>query len=369
MNDLPQNELLSAYLDGELTAAEQAEMERLLAESPAARQLVEELRAVGNTLRSLPQEKLPEDLSRQVLRIAERRMLKEEEPSMAGDGATPPVPLGRSLFRRFVNRRSMAWLTLIAAIWLAITINERRHGVRPLAEANKEVALVKDRKAENPAPFPSSRLVAREEAKLDEVSAVQEAAKPANAGESVALVHCNISPEAVEKRAFEKLLDANGIAWRQRTMPKPSAGGREKNAAGAAGPGQLLAERSVSWPSLAGGEENLVEIEATPAQLAAALAGLKAQPVLFRSFSVQPNIHALVYANKSFARGAESGRSPPPPGSPLAGAPLAAPMLKAERQAKPQLQPQSSAAPPARQRVLFVLHVIDSEQPPAAAKP
>ncbi len=44
MNDLPQNELLSAYLDGELTAAEQAEIEQLLADSPAARQLVEELR-------------------------------------------------------------------------------------------------------------------------------------------------------------------------------------------------------------------------------------------------------------------------------------------------------------------------------------
>jgi hypothetical protein len=43
-------------------------------------------------------------------------------------------------------------------------------------------------------------------------------------------------------------------------------------------------------------------------------------------------------------------------------------MLKAERPAKQQLQPQSSAAPPARQRVLFVLHVVD-EQPPAAAKP
>ena len=77
MNDLPQNELLSAYLDGELTAAEQAEMERLLAANPAARQLLDELRALSATLQALPQEKLGEDLSRQVLRVAERRMLTE----------------------------------------------------------------------------------------------------------------------------------------------------------------------------------------------------------------------------------------------------------------------------------------------------
>ena len=44
MNDLPENELLSAYLDGELSAAEQAEVERLLATNPAARQLLDELR-------------------------------------------------------------------------------------------------------------------------------------------------------------------------------------------------------------------------------------------------------------------------------------------------------------------------------------
>ena len=45
MNDLSQNELLSAYLDGEFSAAEQAEVERLLAARPAARQLLDDLRA------------------------------------------------------------------------------------------------------------------------------------------------------------------------------------------------------------------------------------------------------------------------------------------------------------------------------------
>ena len=38
-------------------------------------------------LRALPREKLPEDLSRQVLHAAERRMLSEEEPGAADDGS------------------------------------------------------------------------------------------------------------------------------------------------------------------------------------------------------------------------------------------------------------------------------------------
>ena len=50
MNHLPQDELLSAYLDGELTAEEQAEAERLLAASPAARQLLDELWAVERNI-------------------------------------------------------------------------------------------------------------------------------------------------------------------------------------------------------------------------------------------------------------------------------------------------------------------------------
>jgi len=75
MNDVPDTELFSAYLDGELTADEHARVEQLLAASPVARQLLEELRAVGSSLQLLPQQKLDEDLSARVLEIAERRML------------------------------------------------------------------------------------------------------------------------------------------------------------------------------------------------------------------------------------------------------------------------------------------------------
>ena len=44
MNDSSQHELLSAYLDGELTADEQVQVERLLADDPRAKRLLDELR-------------------------------------------------------------------------------------------------------------------------------------------------------------------------------------------------------------------------------------------------------------------------------------------------------------------------------------
>ena len=50
MSDVPETELFSAYLDGELTADEQVRVEQVLATSPAARQLFEELRALGSDL-------------------------------------------------------------------------------------------------------------------------------------------------------------------------------------------------------------------------------------------------------------------------------------------------------------------------------
>lgn len=92
MNDLPDNELLSAYLDGELTAAEQAEVERLLRRSPHARKTLEELRAMSQSLQSLPQRRLGEDLSEEVLRLAECRMLLE--PGDLSGGAGPAADDG-----------------------------------------------------------------------------------------------------------------------------------------------------------------------------------------------------------------------------------------------------------------------------------
>ena len=77
MNDPLQDERISAYLDGEMTVDEHAEFERLLADDPERRQLLDELRALSSTLGGLPKQELGDSFSQQVLRKAERVVLTQ----------------------------------------------------------------------------------------------------------------------------------------------------------------------------------------------------------------------------------------------------------------------------------------------------
>ena len=117
MKDVPENELFSAYLDGELTAAEQADVERLLAESPAARQLLEEFRALSSTLQDMPQHRVGEDLGPRVLRTAERRILTDSE--YLKQPADRPKP---SLWRRVAESRALVWSGLAVAVAVMLAV-------------------------------------------------------------------------------------------------------------------------------------------------------------------------------------------------------------------------------------------------------
>jgi hypothetical protein len=146
MNNESQNELLSAYLDGELTADERAQVERLLATNPGARQLLEELRALSAALKSLPRQTLGEDLSDSVLRIAERRTLSKS-PDKMGTGAVPepvpivsPVPvysepLSKTIFRRLKNPRIWIWQIVIVAVAILLLV------YNPNQNLNKNAAM------------------------------------------------------------------------------------------------------------------------------------------------------------------------------------------------------------------------------------
>lgn len=94
MHELPPEELLSAYLDGEVTADEQAQAERLLAESADARRLFEELQTLRSHFDCLPHSTLPTDFGQRVLRQAERDILRRDDTDggaaerLAGDEST-----------------------------------------------------------------------------------------------------------------------------------------------------------------------------------------------------------------------------------------------------------------------------------------
>ena len=87
-NEKPAEDILSGYLDGELSPAEVEQVERALAKSEKARRRLEELRQVSQLLQDLPALSLPTDFSQQVLQAAERRMLLPESIQQAAGGAT-----------------------------------------------------------------------------------------------------------------------------------------------------------------------------------------------------------------------------------------------------------------------------------------
>jgi len=90
MNDTPQDELLSAYLDGELAPKERSKVERMLEESGESRQLLDELRALRATIQTLHRERLDPGFSKQVIQLAERTMLADSS-AVGAPSIRPPI--------------------------------------------------------------------------------------------------------------------------------------------------------------------------------------------------------------------------------------------------------------------------------------
>lgn len=120
MNDVPEEELFSAYLDGEVTAGEQAQIEQLLAVSPAARQLMDELRALSVTLQSLPSHKIGEDISGDVLRAVQYRLINDPDESPE---PSVTIPMWKRALRRAAKPRNLVWPLAAAAAAILMMLN------------------------------------------------------------------------------------------------------------------------------------------------------------------------------------------------------------------------------------------------------
>jgi hypothetical protein len=139
------DERLSAYLDGELSAPEQAQLEARLVVDPELRQLVDELRAVRQQLEILPEYRLKPTFADQVLRRAEQEMLLaplgRESAELVVSAAAPPAPAlpaatlpaeppmtvavspARVSGRRW--RRGAIWTAIAAAAALLLLVTNR----------------------------------------------------------------------------------------------------------------------------------------------------------------------------------------------------------------------------------------------------
>ncbi len=345
------DEILSEYLDGELSPRRRAEVEKWLAGDAAARQLLEQLRSVGGALRALPRRKLGEDLSRRVLQAADRRILLEGLPGELASGLLRPTPSTRRPFRRLMGRRALAWLAVTAAVVAAILMAEWRAQQAPMGgKGDRQVArdgVARDaekgrggegehlvQKAVRPSPplglSASSPLAAREKGKEREnpVQSVVRASPPLPLSlspplalaDGVLVIHFDVTAETSRDKSLDKLLDGHGITWRCEHEQTRSAGGTE----------------IVS-----------VYVEALPAQAAGVLAAISAQPGVFRSLDISALLGQP--AQEIVAEYGHRIEGPPSPElhSPMSAGPSAGPS-----------QPSRQTNYAARQRVLFVVHVL-----------
>ena len=127
MNEKIQDNLISAYHDAELSAAERADVERLLASSPEARAELESYRRLSGLLRESGRPTLTADLAPLVMHSIERQML-----------------LPQTVSRPLATPRSTNWagalVALTAAMMVAVSLMPQ--GNRDRQFANRHQAPV-----------------------------------------------------------------------------------------------------------------------------------------------------------------------------------------------------------------------------------
>lgn len=109
-------EQISAYVDGELPPSEAAEVERLLQENPAAAQLADELRSMGQVFQAEPVPVFTQDLSSIVVAEAQRR--QAEEAVALADRLEPEGEFGLP-FGKSSNNWMWAVFAAAAAVMIA----------------------------------------------------------------------------------------------------------------------------------------------------------------------------------------------------------------------------------------------------------
>ncbi len=188
---IPDEELISAYHDGELSGEDLARAEQLLATQPELRQLLEDLRAMSASLGAVPRTQLGDEFPARVLRKAEREMFTSaakpaaKPAEEAAKPAAPIEPARTSALRWPRGRRP--WLYAAAALAAAIVImlfdNSRDRVAQQVADAPRNERA--DRVARDPGAFEAAPAPATTAAAP--VDALQSAAPEAKSAPASAL--------------------------------------------------------------------------------------------------------------------------------------------------------------------------------------
>jgi anti-sigma factor RsiW len=116
-------ELLSGYLDGELSSEEQALVENIVSQDPQARQLLDDLEQLRHCLQEIPAQQPPDDVR--------QRVLEQIESTTEDNSETIQLPASR---RSLSRRGIIPWLAAAAAGIALMFI------VPPLLRDNPQVA-------------------------------------------------------------------------------------------------------------------------------------------------------------------------------------------------------------------------------------
>lgn len=175
MNSERREEMISAYLDGELSAEERAQVEAWLAESLELRQLHDELKALGASIQALPRHQLTQDLQAAVLRRAEQSVLAggAARNQIAGDVR----PASKApLWLRGAGWRRLAWpaVAIAAALVVMLFDAEQAPAPREVAQAPKGPTSIAARQE-----TPSAKLAAKASPQSSAPTPAQTAAAPA----------------------------------------------------------------------------------------------------------------------------------------------------------------------------------------------
>jgi anti-sigma factor RsiW len=182
-------ELLSAYLDGELSDAERLRVEERLAEDPAAQAMLDELRQTSSALQGMPRETLGRDLLSAVWKDVDERAAGKPEDERATI-AMRDASAARA--KRAGRRRGLAWAAaaIAAALLMAAFL--------PRDDDGRELAAVKKPEQPRPSePMVAGRVASEAPAQADEESL----ARDGDSGEKSDALRAAGAPHEIESRS------------------------------------------------------------------------------------------------------------------------------------------------------------------------
>lgn len=145
-------ELLSAYLDGECTDAERAEVERRVASDQVWRTILDDVARARAALRGLPEREPPAGFWLRVL----TNVAEIAEADRGGTAAAAVVPIARPVRRRASRWGAVAAAAVAVVAGVALAAPERHQSVSPnvasLTDSHAATASMQSDPVSNLAP-------------------------------------------------------------------------------------------------------------------------------------------------------------------------------------------------------------------------